>query len=135
LQDLSFLSDLSSEKLTSLNLSNNNFPEQDLSVFSRFVNLKTLNLSKNNLTSIDLSQNKNLKQLDLSYNSLTFLNLSECKELRELNLGKNQLTSVEFLNTLPNPEKLEELILVRNNIQPTTLEFLRSFVNLKVLKI
>jgi hypothetical protein len=31
-----------------LDVSNNNFPEQDLSVFSRFVNLKMLNVHNNN---------------------------------------------------------------------------------------
>lgn len=43
---------LSEEKLTSLNLENNNFPEQDLSYLVRFTNLETLRLGTDNQTKI-----------------------------------------------------------------------------------
>jgi len=39
------------------------------------------------------------------------------------------------LNTLPNPEKLEVLQIFDNNIKPTTLDFLRPFINLKDCKL
>src|SRR6266487_2999660 len=40
LTDLSFLAALSSWRMTNLNVDNNNFPKQDLAIFSRFVNLE-----------------------------------------------------------------------------------------------
>jgi len=43
--DLSFLEVLDSKKMTELHIRSNNFPEQDLSVFSRFVNLEGLSIS------------------------------------------------------------------------------------------
>ncbi|CAG8812981.1 11954_t:CDS:2, partial [Racocetra persica] len=45
------------------------------------------------------------------------------------------ITSVDFLRTLPRPEKLKSLEIKGNNIQPTTLDFLRPFVNLERLDI
>jgi len=45
LTDLSFLEVLDSKKMTELHIRSNNFPEQDLSVFSRFVNLEGLSIS------------------------------------------------------------------------------------------
>ena len=53
LTDLSFLKVLDSEKMTSLHIRSNNFPEQDLSVFSRFVNLEGLSISNWNQEKID----------------------------------------------------------------------------------
>src|SRR3954447_12465442 len=79
---------------------------------------------------LDLREYANLEKIDLEYSNLTSINLSKCKNLRVLLLGVNNLTSIDFLNTLPNPEKLERLEIYDNNIQPTTLDFLRPFVNL-----
>ena len=45
LTDLSFLGTLDSKKITHLYISNNNLSEQDLSIFSRFVNLEGLGIS------------------------------------------------------------------------------------------
>ncbi|CAG8691419.1 13181_t:CDS:2, partial [Ambispora gerdemannii] len=54
----------------------------------------------------------------------------------------NNLTSVDFLDTLLHPEKLEVLevydsdpTIKKNNISPTTLDFLRTFANLKDCKL
>jgi len=52
-----------------------------------------------------------------------------------LDYGYNQLTSTEFLNTLPNPDKLEVLMIFSNNIPPTDIIIFSRFSNLKVLKI
>ncbi|CAI2162287.1 13555_t:CDS:2 [Funneliformis geosporum] len=58
----------------------------------------------------------------------------------DLDLGEYEkvgidLISVDFLNQLPNPERLEKLEIYNNNIQPTDIEIFRKFVNLEVLKI
>ena len=42
LTNLDFLNNLNQEKLTNLSIRNNNLPKQDLSVFSKFINLKEL---------------------------------------------------------------------------------------------
>src|SRR5207237_1525629 len=41
----------------------------------------------------------------------------------------------DFLNQLPNPEKLKRLVIYNNNIQPTDIEFFSKFINLRSLKI
>ncbi|CAJ0842074.1 10736_t:CDS:2 [Entrophospora sp. SA101] len=79
---------------------------------------------------LDLSQCPNLTSLNCYDNQLTTLDLSQCFKLAELNCSDNLLTSIDFLKTLPHPEKLRELRLSNNNIEKTTLEFLRPFVNL-----
>jgi hypothetical protein len=53
----------------------------------------------------------------------------------KLGCSINSLTSVQFLSDLPYPEKLETLGIYDNNIQPTTLDFLRPFINLKDCKL
>jgi len=44
LTNLNFLNNLNPEKLTSLSISDNNLPNQDLTFFSKFKNLEELNL-------------------------------------------------------------------------------------------
>lgn len=86
---------------------------------------------KTPITKINVSGLSNLLMLVLSYNNLTSIDLSGCVNLVKLVINNNNLTSIDFLKTLPNPEKLEVLKIYDNNIQPTTLDFLRPFVNLK----
>ncbi|CAG8506187.1 10168_t:CDS:2 [Gigaspora margarita] len=97
--------------------------------------LMVLDCYRNKLTSLDISGCPNLTVLDISTNRLTNLDISKCTDLKEINCAKNNLNSVDFLTKLPNPEKLEELLIYDNNIQPTTLDFLRPFVNLKDCKL
>jgi len=74
--------------------------------------------------------------LDISFHGLEgYLDFSDFVNLRELNFSANRFTSVDFLNTLPNPEQLEELRINCNNIQPIDIAFFSKFVNLKCLKI
>jgi Leucine-rich repeat (LRR) protein len=55
LTDLNFLNNLNPEKLTNLSLRNNNFPEQDLSVFSKFINLEGLHVGNDEQEKINQS--------------------------------------------------------------------------------
>jgi Leucine-rich repeat (LRR) protein len=88
--------------------------------------LTHLKCSRNNLTSLSNLPNS-LTYLDCSNNNLTSLsNLPN--SLTYLDCSNNNLTSIDFLNQLPN---LEKLVICDNNIQPTTLDFLKHFVNLK----
>jgi hypothetical protein len=85
--------------------------------------------------SLDLAGFANLEILDCAGNQLTNLNVSKNINLKELNCPYNQFTSVEFLNDLSHPEKLEKLTIYNNNIQPTDIAIFSKLVNIKVLKI
>jgi len=104
-----------------------------------YPNLKVLFLYTHYLKSpiikIDLKQNINLVELSSYESQLTNIDLSNNPNLKILNLRNNQLTSTGFLNYLPNPEKLEELALCGNNIQPTNIEIFSKFINLKLFQI
>ena len=63
------------------------------------------------------------------------LDLSGFTNLKELHLTDNKLTSTNFLNTIPNPEKLEGLYISANNIQPTNINVFSRFINLKSLMV
>jgi hypothetical protein len=76
-----------------------------------------------------------LEKLNLNFNNLTSVDLSQQKELKKLILANNNLTSIQFLNDLPNPERLEILEIFNNNIQPTDISFFSKFVNLEELRI
>jgi len=93
---------------------------------------------------LDLSEFTNLKEIDgeiivdgehLLKTPLTKLNLSGCAELTGLFFGYNNLTSVDFLQVLPCPEKLQTLSIYNNNIQFTDIEIFSKFVNLRSLSI
>lgn len=60
-----------------------------------FTNLISLSCTKNNLSSLDLSQNTKLERLDLSSDQLTSLNVSKCTNLQSLNVQFNSLTSLD----------------------------------------
>ena len=141
------------ENLTNLSLNNCQLTSINL---NKNKNLKELSLCGNKLAKINLDENKNLEKLCLSDNQLTSINLDKNTKLNELNLNTNQLTnvnlekntslislylqgnkltSVDFLNQLPQPNKLEILKVSSNNIQPTNIEIFSKFINLKELKI
>jgi hypothetical protein len=63
------------------------------------------------------------------------LDLSVFPNIKIISLFGDDLTSIDFLNTHPNPEKLERLIIYNNNIQPTNISVFSKFVNLTELKI
>jgi len=103
-----------------------------------FVGLKKLCIYPNQelqtpLTKLNLGSKPNLERFDFSGSQLTTFDLSDCPNLTTLDLTNNQLTSIEFLTKLPNPEKLTELLIYDNNIQPTDIEIFSKFVGLRVL--
>jgi hypothetical protein len=92
---------------------------------------------------IDLSEFVNLEEIILEGGLSTSLlkekiekiKLGQNNKLRRIELNDNRLTSVDFLNTIPNPEKLEVLRIYNNNIKPTNIEVFSKFINLRDLKI
>jgi hypothetical protein len=80
-------------------------------------------------------ENTNLEYLLSSDALLDDLKLHNLSNLKKLNVEGNKLTQTDFLNHLPNPEKLTELSVSNNNIQPTDIEIFSKFVNLTKLRI
>lgn len=63
-------------------------------------NLQSLNLSNNNLTSIDISNNKKLKEITLDNNMLTSLNVFNNVDLEKLFLAGNPIQDIDISNNL-----------------------------------
>ncbi len=81
--------------------------------------LEWLNLSNDQLTSLDVSEKTALKYLDVSNNKLKSLNISKNSNLTELNIYANQLSSLD-LRQNNNLESLRaDNILLRTNIVGT----------------
>ena len=91
-----------------------------------FSNLESLPLSNNNLTSLDVSQNKKLKTLYVDLNSLTSLNVSGCDALEVLWCGNNDLSSLDVSNC-PN------LYILQCDFNPMTSLDVTHCPRLKVL--
>ncbi len=109
--------------LTTLDLSSNQLASIDL---SQNTNLTELNLPNNQLTSIDVSKNTSLTTLDLRSNQLASIDVSNNTSLTDLDLSYNQLTSIDVskntaLTTLNLDSNQLASIDVSNN---TSLEFL-----------
>ncbi len=81
-------------KVTSLYLEGRNI--KDLTGLKYFVQLETLEVNDNKLTSLDLSGCKVLKRLSCTDNSLTKLDLTGLSRLEELSCQKNKLTSLDL---------------------------------------
>lgn len=95
------------DNLTSLDLSYNNIDDTSLSEITFPVSLKCLNLSDNNITSLNrtnfkLGSAQQLEILNLSNNNIMRISYPECTELKKLNslnLSGNQITNLEFLQS------------------------------------
>ena len=81
--------------LTTLDLSYNQLASIDV---SKNTALTELNLEGNKLTDIDLSNNTSLTNLNLSYNQLASIDVSKNTALTELNLEGNKLTDIDLSN-------------------------------------
>lgn len=105
---------------TSLDLSNKGLTAVPKYVFG-MTGLTELNLSHNNLTGAipgEIRFLKNLKTLDLSYNQMTGVpaEVGQLSNLVTLNLSHNQLTGLP--NELGNLKNLKTLNLSGNNCSP-----------------
>jgi Leucine-rich repeat (LRR) protein len=76
----------------------------DMTGIEAFENLETLNASFNNFNEIDLANCTNLVNIDLSFNNLTTLNVTSGRVLTQLNVGGNNLNSLNLdaLTSLTN---------------------------------
>ena len=96
-------------ELTSLNLDSNQLTSIDLSQNKA---LTELSLEGNKLSDIDLSNNTSLTNLELSFNQLTSIDLSNNTSLTDLGLNYNQLTNID----LSNNTSLTTLELISNQL-------------------
>lgn len=91
-----------------LNLSNNNISSIDI---NRNVELKNLELKNNLIENIDVSKNVNLQKLDLSNNKIRSIFLTNNLLLEELDISNNELKELDIKNNL----NLIRLSLQHNN--------------------
>lgn len=82
-------------ELNSLDITKNQIVNLDLSQNTKLVQLYA---GENKLTSLDITSNTQLKSLDCQKNQLTSLNLSNNINLTSLNLATNQITSLDVSN-------------------------------------
>ncbi|MEQ2455141.1 S-layer homology domain-containing protein [Flavonifractor hominis] len=82
------------QNITELNLSGLGLTS--LTGLSAFPNLETLNCSNNNLTELDLSGNPSLTRLYCSYNQLAQLDLSKNSELMYLSCSYNRMKQLDL---------------------------------------
>jgi Leucine-rich repeat (LRR) protein len=104
--------------ITHLDLSNSNIT--DLSGIKDFTSLVYLNCDYNNLTSIDVSNNKALTVLSLNGNKLTSLDVTANTELFNLAFSSNQISTIDLSkntkvhNLIADQNLLTEIDLSKN---------------------
>lgn len=92
------------------------------------INLKKLNINKNQLQDLDVSKNIFLQELNCMENQLSTLDLTNNSELKQLYASSNNLTTIE-LNGLT---ELEHVSLYSNQLPTIDVS---TNINLKVLSI
>ncbi|XP_053169657.1 monocyte differentiation antigen CD14 [Hemicordylus capensis] len=118
-------------KLTHLDLSQNNFPQRLSSSSCMWPQtLRVFNLSNTGLEHIDPALPPNIEILDLSANKVCTLDLS-LLSLKELYLSNNRLQAVPPVNRFPN---LEVLSLDQNQISHLSSKELLNLKHLQSLK-
>ena len=104
IESIDFLNNL--EDLEYLNLQGNNIKSIN-SINGRLTLLKELNISYNNLYSIELNSLNNLTKLDASNNHISrVVGMEDIKSLEELNLNNNNIGDISLLMNLENLTKL-----------------------------
>lgn len=123
--------------LEELNLASNKLQiDENTRIFQSMTSLRFINLSKNNLNSLDLSifhQNRNLRQLILSHNpNISLTGFAKLYKLKLLDLSSNNF------NNIPNEIKLlinlQYLYLDKNNLEFIPSE-LNELNNLEILSL
>lgn len=104
----------------------------NLGGIEHFVNLNTLSITDNGLTSLDLRQNKQLTYVNCMYNRLTSLYVSELSNLETLFCEYNYLETLDLsgdvaLKTLYSRHNLLKSLDLSDN---TELVFIETFDNL-----
>jgi len=99
----------------------------NLSGIEYFTQIRSLSVSNNLLTNIDLSNNKLIEKLEINNNKLTGIDVSQLTQLRQLDISKNYIFDIN-VNNNPN---LEVLKCGYNNISELELFYNEYLVTLK----
>lgn len=86
------------QSLTALTINNKSI--SDLTGIEDFINLKSLNVSQNNLTTLDLSSNTKLTDVNILNNKITSLNIQNLVVLEKLTATTNELISLDVSTNL-----------------------------------
>jgi len=88
---------------------------------------------------LDLSDFSNVKKININginlKPALTKITLKNLTKLEELHLWYTEIKDLNFLNELPNPEKLKVLSIPNNNFSKSDLTIFERFANLSELNI
>jgi Leucine-rich repeat (LRR) protein len=123
-----------------LNLSNNQLTTLDKNIFKNLTHLQELHLNANNLSHLDKNIFKNLthlKELHLNANKLTTLDKDSFKhltQLRELHLNANKLTHL-YKDIFKNLTNLQYLNLSDNKLTHLDKDIFKHLTNLQNLSL
>jgi Leucine-rich repeat (LRR) protein len=104
----------------------------DLSGIEAFTDLKMLNCSNNQISSLDISQNMLLEEIIASDNFLSSINVSQNSKLKKINLSSNEINDIDVSNNII----LEDLSISLNNLTGldvstnSSLKYLSCYSNL-----
>ena len=91
-------------------------------------NITTLSMTDNNITSVDLSENKLLDKILLSGNKINFINISNNSALKTVSLSRNKLNNIDVSNNI----NLLILDLRNNNLKTLNIDNNIKIKNLMV---
>ncbi len=101
-----------------INISETLLTQMPNNLFKHLINLKHLNLSNNNLTEFDsnslLSSNNRLITLDLSHNQLNSINLMNLNALEMLSISDNHLKTIKEFDIFKRNHKIKSLLIENN---------------------
>ncbi|MEM6719888.1 MAG: lectin-like protein [Bacteroidota bacterium] len=90
----------------------------DLTGIEAFLSLTSLNVSRNSILTLDLTDNSNIQSINASQNELTSIDIAGLAQLTTVNLSDNDLTNID-LSAFPN---LVEIYLDSNNLTDLNLQ-------------
>ncbi|RGB44038.1 hypothetical protein C1646_749007 [Rhizophagus diaphanus] len=119
------------------NVINRGIIEEDVSLegplsLKGFVNLEVLNCDNNQLTNINISNNRQIEEVNFSGNQLTNLDFTGLDKIEKIFCDRCNLKSLEFLKTI-NPSKLITLRITHNKFPARDLSCFTPFINLRRL--
>lgn len=101
---------------------------ESLAGIEHLVNLKLLDLTRNDLTTVDLSKNTLLEEVFLGNNEISSLDISGCRKLTHLEVFINELDELDVSNNT----LLEEIYANKNELGSVDLSKNTELVDLRL---
>ncbi len=114
------------EVVETLNISEKNI--SDLTGIEAFINIEVLSCIKNNISTLDLSQNILLKTVVAVENEIATIDISQCTQLEELWLNMNELSTIDISQNI----QLRVLLIDTNQLSTIDLSQNIQLENLSV---